>query len=103
MFALVPAVTADMLIRHSDALPDDIGAIRLPTLLMWGTEDRLCPPAGAEMIAQRIGSGDLTATAYEGLYHEILNEPEREQVLAQLLSWIGARVVAPQLTSLTDR
>jgi acylglycerol lipase len=95
VFALVPAVTADMLIRHSDSLAGDIGAVALPTLLMWGTEDRLCPPAGSELIARRIGSSDLTATAYDGLYHEIFNEPEREQVLAGLLDWLAARVPAP--------
>ena len=25
---------------------------------------------------------------YEGLYHEILNEPEKEQVMADILAWI---------------
>jgi alpha-beta hydrolase superfamily lysophospholipase len=46
------------------------------------------------MLAERIGSPDKQCKAYEGLYHEILNEPEREQVIAQLLDWLGARVPA---------
>ena len=35
--------------------------ITLPTLLLWGTADRLCPPRGAEAIAANIGSSDFTA------------------------------------------
>jgi alpha-beta hydrolase superfamily lysophospholipase len=32
--------------------------------------------------------------AYEGLYHEILNEPEQDLVLDEVCSWLGARVGA---------
>jgi acylglycerol lipase len=29
---------------------------------------------------------------YDGLYHEVFNEPEREQVLADVAAWLEARV-----------
>jgi len=29
---------------------------------------------------------------YEGLFHEILNEPERDTVLQDICKWIDARV-----------
>lgn len=94
VFDKVPAGTAVEFIRHADTLPDDVRSVTLPTLVMYGTEDRLCAPAGAEMIARRIGSADVTVTPYTGLYHEIFNEPEREQVIDELLGWLGARVPA---------
>jgi lysophospholipase len=47
------------------------------------------------MLSERIGSSDKTLTAYQGLYHEILNEPEREQVLDELCSWLAQRVAQP--------
>jgi alpha-beta hydrolase superfamily lysophospholipase len=95
VFDTVPAGTAVEFIRHADTLPDDVRSVTLPTLVMYGTEDRLCAPAGAEMIARRIGSDDITATPYTGLYHEIFNEPEREQVIDELLGWLAAHVPAP--------
>jgi alpha-beta hydrolase superfamily lysophospholipase len=91
----IPAGTVAQMIALVDGLPDELGAITLPTLLMYGTADRLCAPAGSVMIAQRIGCTDLTVTPYEGLYHEIHNEPEREQVLTQLCGWIAAHTGAP--------
>ncbi len=88
----LPAATVAEIVRLVDSLPTEITAITLPTLLMYGTADGLCAPAGSVMISERIGSRDLTVTPYEGLYHEILNEPEREQVLDQICSWLAARV-----------
>ncbi len=86
----VPAATVAQFIELVDALPGELEAIRLPTLLMYGTADGLCAPAGSVMISQRIGSLDLTTTPYEGLYHEILNEPEQQQVLDQICGWLAA-------------
>jgi alpha-beta hydrolase superfamily lysophospholipase len=93
-FPTIPAGTAAEFLRHVKTLPADLSRITGPALVMWGTADGLCAPAGSEMIASRLGSADVTAVPFEGLYHEILNEPEREQVIAQLLDWLGARVPA---------
>ena len=46
------------------------------------------------MVGDRIGSSDVTVMAYPGLYHEILNEPERDAVLDDLCSWLNDRVTA---------
>ncbi len=64
----------------------------MPTLIMYGTADRLCPPEGSVMLSQRIGSTDKTLKSYAGLYHEILNEPEQDQVLGDLCSWLAAQI-----------
>jgi acylglycerol lipase len=90
----VPAGTAREMLRHVRTLPRDADRITLPTLLLYGTADRLCPPRGAEMLAERLGSEDLTVYPYAGLYHEILNEPERELVLADMLAWLTAHASA---------
>lgn len=87
----LPARTAAEIADTVAGLPDAVSAITLPVLIMYGTEDGLCPPAGSAMVAERIGSSDVTERAYEGLFHEILNEPERERVLDDLLGWISTR------------
>jgi len=88
----LPARTITELAGAIALFPDAVGAIKLPTLIMYGTEDRLCPTRGSVMLGERIGAEDLTVTPYEGLYHEILNEPEQEKVLDEMCSWLGARV-----------
>ena len=55
-----------------------------PTLILYGTADGLAPPRGSQMLAERLGAADQTVIPYEGLYHEILNEPEQQTVLDDL-------------------
>jgi alpha-beta hydrolase superfamily lysophospholipase len=86
----LPARTVAELAAAIDAFPGDVGAIRIPTLILYGTADRLCPPAGSQMLSQRIGADDIEVKAYQGLYHEILNEPEREVVLSDICAWLSA-------------
>jgi acylglycerol lipase len=91
----LPARTAAEIADTVGALPSTVGAITVPTLIMYGTADGLCPPAGSVMLGERIGSADRTVRAYDGLFHEILNEPERETVLDDICGWLSARAAAP--------
>jgi acylglycerol lipase len=65
--------------------------LELPLLVMHSPEDVLVPFAGGEMIHARASSADKTFVRYDGLAHELLNEPEREQVLERLASWLAER------------
>ena len=91
----LPARTAAQLADAVESLPATVGAITVPALILYGTADGLAPPAGSVMLGERIGAADKAVTAYEGLLHEILNEPERDAVLADIVAWLGARVGAP--------
>src|SRR6202041_3981135 len=88
----VPARSAAEIADTVGAFPGQVHEITFPTLIMYGTEDRLCPPAGSEMLGQRIGAADKRVIPYEGLYHEIFNEPERDTVLSDLGEWLAGRV-----------
>ncbi len=61
---------------------------RTPTLLMWAGADRCVPPAGSAAFAAATPGEVLTAQEYPALFHEIFNEPEREQVIQQLTDWL---------------
>jgi acylglycerol lipase len=91
----IPARTAAQLADAVARFPSTVGAITVPTLILYGTADGLAPPAGSVMLGERIGAQDKTITAYDGLFHEILNEPEREAVLEDIVGWLGARVGTP--------
>jgi lysophospholipase len=90
----LPARTAAQIADAVASFPETVSAISVPTLILYGTADGLCPPAGSEMLARRIGSAELTVKTYEGLFHEILNEPERDAVLDDIVAWLTARVRA---------
>ncbi len=75
-------------------LQADAAGITLPMLMLHGDADVLTSPDGSRYLHQHISSTDKTLTIYPGLYHEILNEPERQDVLDQILSWCEARLPA---------
>lgn len=66
--------------------------ITLPILILQGSEDKLVDPKGARMLYDGVGSTDKTLKIYEGLYHEVHNEPEHEQVLGDVSAWLEAHV-----------
>jgi acylglycerol lipase len=97
--AKLPVRTVAEMAAAIDSFPGRVQAITVPTLIMYGTADRLCPPEGSVMLGARIGSADKTITPYEGLYHEILNEPEQGRVLDEISGWLGAHTALPSVAS----
>ena len=91
----LPARTVGELTSAIDGYPEAVKAFRLPMLVMHGTADRLTPIAGSEMVVANAASGDKTFKRYDGLFHEILNEPERQQVLDDIAAWLDERFPAP--------
>jgi len=59
---------------------------------MHGSADRLSNPKGSQMLYQKVSSADKTLKIYEGYYHEIFNEPGREQVFADVEAWLKTHV-----------
>ena len=73
--------------RIEAGMPD----ITHPLLIKHGTADALVSPESSRALYERAASTDRTLKLYEGLYHEILNEPERDEVVADMLAWLHAR------------
>jgi alpha-beta hydrolase superfamily lysophospholipase len=60
----------------------------LPLLLMHGGADRLTSAAASREFAAKIQDG-CTYKEWDGLFHEIHNEPEQQQVFAAMIDWLG--------------
>lgn len=71
-------------------LPAQMSKLTLPILIMHGTSDRLSDPEGSRMLYDRASSADKTLKLYDGFYHEIFNEPGRQQVFADMEAWLAA-------------
>jgi alpha-beta hydrolase superfamily lysophospholipase len=86
----IPARTGAELNRAMERIRQGMETLRVPLLIMHGTADLLADPEGSRQLYDRAESGDKVLRLYEGLYHEILNEPERAQVLTDMVEWLDA-------------
>jgi alpha-beta hydrolase superfamily lysophospholipase len=66
-------------------------AWQVPTLLLYAGSDRCVAPAGSAAFAAAAPRSRVTAQAFEPMFHEIFNEPGREEVFAVLGGWLSAR------------
>jgi lysophospholipase len=62
---------------------------KIPLLLMYGTEDKVADTKLMEEIKNKVKSDELYFKAWEGLYHEVHNEPERDEVMRYILSFLN--------------
>ena len=69
-------------------IEDRLDTIELPMLILHGSEDGLTSPQGSKMLHQKISSTNNKLIIYEGLYHEIFNEPEQIQVMGDVANWL---------------
>ena len=70
----------------------ETGKISLPFIVVQGGEDKLVDPAGAQMLYDKASSKDKTIKIYDGLYHEVFNEPERDRVLKDVETWLESQL-----------
>src|SRR5262249_53550236 len=62
--------------------------VAVPMLILHGADDPLCPAEGSRRFFAGLRRSESALRIYPGLRHEILNEPEREAVLGDLLEWM---------------
>lgn len=64
--------------------------IKLPIMIVQGSDDKFVDPDGAQLLYDSVGSVDKTIKIYDGFYHEVFNEPEHERVLDDVKTWLEA-------------
>ncbi len=104
--AVVAAYQADPLVNHGkvtaglgiaifdamDRVMVEAGSLSLPMLIMHGGADTLAAPIGSETFAAKVGATDVSLHILPGLYHEIFNEPEGEDIVGEYADWIEAHL-----------
>jgi acylglycerol lipase len=91
----LPVRTVAELAAAVESFPGRAPEITVPTLILYGDADQICPTEGSVMLGNRVGATDRTVKSYPGLYHEILNEPEQEQVMDDLCAWLNVHGRSP--------
>ncbi|HYM14242.1 MAG TPA: alpha/beta hydrolase [Dehalococcoidia bacterium] len=85
------AGTLSAMMRAVGRIRKRVARIDRPLLIMHGTADALVSPDGSRWLYAHAGSRDKTLKLYDGLYHEILNEPEQREVMGDIAAWMDAR------------
>jgi alpha-beta hydrolase superfamily lysophospholipase len=88
---VTPRFVTEMLNASKDAF-HSASRIVLPVLLQQSGEDKAVVPETNKKFFDNLASADKTWKLYDGLYHEIHEEPEREQVLSDLYDWLNKRL-----------
>ena len=73
-------------------LTTNIVNFEFPVLILHGKEDKLIPCDDSKNFYNKIASSDKTLKIYDGLYHEILNEPNRDYIIDDISQWIKSHL-----------
>jgi alpha-beta hydrolase superfamily lysophospholipase len=69
------------ILNHAPSLP-------VPILLMQGSADRLVNPSASNQFASK-NPQKITYKLWENGYHELHNEPEKEDVFKEIIGWVS--------------
>jgi acylglycerol lipase len=78
--------------RIDEEMPELMPKVKLPFWVGHGTIDRITDPEGSKMLYKTAASTDKTLKLYDGLFHEIMNEPEKDFVIGEICFWIRKRL-----------
>ena len=66
--------------------------LRIPVLLMQSGDDALVDPAATGRWADSAPDELVELVVWDGLYHEMLNEPEKDLVRTHIVNWLERKV-----------
>ena len=88
-------ITSGLGIEMLDAMEVAIaraGEITLPIYIAHGDADVMAGPEGSQAFFDALGAQDKTLDFWPGLYHEILNEPDSEEVISRYVNWLESHL-----------
>ena len=84
----VPLLTGASMAVQGDYVIENAPILARPTLILHGSSDGLADMVGSVEFVDR-ANGEAELEIIEGAYHELLNEPDREQFEARIIDWYG--------------
>ena len=80
------------ILRISTFLLQNLRKLRVPFFVMHGTADAVTDPKGSQKLYEEASSADKTIRLYEGLLHDLLFEPEKDDIVHDIFQWLNSRV-----------
>ena len=76
----------------NDRIGQKLNKIDLPLLVLQGSRDELVSPEGGRAVYEQATSQDKKLEVYEGAFHDLFHEVNREEVIGDLCNWLSARI-----------
>jgi acylglycerol lipase len=92
-----PAETASEMLKAAARLKENMPTFTVPVLIIHGTADKATRLAGSQYFYDHAGASDKTLKLYEDHFHDLLNDVDREKVMADIQAWLDARIPAVRL------
>jgi len=89
-----PTQTMAAMVRADERLKREFSLITLPVLILHGTLDKNTKPSGSQHFYDMAGSTDKTLKLYEGGFHDLLNDIDKESVIVDIKSWVDGHLPA---------
>jgi acylglycerol lipase len=84
-----PTQTMAAMVRADERLKKEFSQITLPVLILHGTLDKNTKPSGSQHFYDMAGSTDKTLKLYDGGFHDLLNDTDKQLVISDITSWIN--------------
>lgn len=80
------------ILRTTAYLQQNLKRLRIPFLVLHGAADTVTDPAASQKLYEEASSTDKTIQLLEGFLHDLLIEPEREEIMKDIIDWFNCRV-----------
>jgi acylglycerol lipase len=87
-----PTKTVAEMVRADERLKKEFRLMTLPVLILHGTADKATKPSGSQLFYDTAGSADKTLKFYDGHFHDLFNDKDKEIVMADVKGWVDERL-----------
>lgn len=92
VFTHVTARLGALIMHNLDIIMALASRIHLPALFLQARDDAICDPEGTRAFFQRVPIAKKQLKVYDGMYHELFNETNRDQVFADTEAWLNEQL-----------
>jgi alpha-beta hydrolase superfamily lysophospholipase len=76
--------------RAMEEVKERASRITVPLLVLHGTQDKLASVEATRRLFEHLGATDKQLGIYQGYYHELFNEPEKQEIFDRVVQWLDA-------------
>ncbi|CAN6166860.1 unnamed protein product [Urochloa humidicola] len=84
--------TGNEILRISSYLQRNLSRVTVPFLVLHGTADTITDPRASQRLYHASMSTNKSIKLYDGYLHDLLFEPERDDIANDIINWLSARL-----------
>ena len=76
----------------SSYLQRNLSRVQVPFLVLHGTADTTTDPEASKKLYEEACTAEKSIKLYEGYLHDLLFEPEREEIMEDIIDWLNSKL-----------